>query len=65
MIDKEIQKIANGEVYNDFEAHVRERRRLQAEIEKAADDEERAHLVDELHIVDENVRRQLAAQKDS
>lgn len=42
--------------------HVNERMRLQEEIQSADDEDERAKLMQELSIVDENVRRQLANQ---
>ena len=37
--------------------HVNERQRLQDEIQNAADEDDRARLMQELNIVDENVRR--------
>lgn len=51
-IDAEIQKLANGEVYDTYNTHVNERQRLTEEIENAADDNERAQLMAELNSVD-------------
>ena len=63
LIEQEIKKLANGEVFGEFQTHVNERQRLQDEIANAQDDDERARLVAELNQVDENVRRQLAEQQ--
>lgn len=59
-IEAEIQKLADGEVYDTFNAHTKERQRLTEEIDNAANEDERARLMAELNNVDERVAKQLA-----
>lgn len=57
VIENEIEKLANGEVFGEYQTHVQERQRLQAEIDDAADENERGRLMAELNQVDSNVRK--------
>lgn len=54
-VEAEIQKLADGEVYDTFNTHTKERQRLTEEIENAADEGERARLMAELNNVDARV----------
>lgn len=47
-VTAEIQKLADGAVFDPFSAHVNERQRLQAEINNAGGETDRARLVAEL-----------------
>ena len=62
-IDNEIQKLADGAVFDAYSTHIDERQRLQIEIERAGEDVgERARLLAELSEVDRRVKEQLANQ---
>lgn len=62
-VDAEIQKLADGAVYDNYQTHINERQRLTMEIEKAGEDgDERARLMAELNNVDARVKEQLSAQ---
>ena len=62
-VAQEIIRLAEGNTFDPYQEAVRERHRLQEEINQAETEDEKQNLLQQLNSVDEKVRAQLAASE--